>query len=64
MSKPAKQQPEELADVPVAPETLPTAQQDVPLPLMTGERKLATRWITGILEWHTYPAPTSGGKKG
>jgi hypothetical protein len=64
MASTPKQQPTELADVPTAPESLATAQQAVPLPLFTGERKIAVRWITPVLKWATYPAPSSGGKKG
>lgn len=63
MSKSPKQQPAELADVPTAPESLATNQQAIPLPLFAGERKIAARWITGVLKWSVHPAPTESAKK-
>ena len=63
MPKSPKQQPAELAEVPTAPESLSTNQQAIPLPLFAGERKVTTRWITGILKWSVHPAPSEGAKK-
>jgi hypothetical protein len=63
MSKSPKQQPTELADVPTAPESLATNQQSIPLPLFVGERKIAARWITGVLKWSVHPAPSDSAKK-
>lgn len=63
MPKTPKQQPTELASVPTAPESLATNQQAIPLPLFAGERKIAARWITKILRWSVYPAPSDNAKK-
>ena len=58
-----KQEPVELADVPAPPESLSTNQQTIPLPLFAGERKITARWITPVLQWAVFPAPSESGKK-